>query len=150
MQLNGFKYFNLTLIILFCTQLKSSKDCYLITVILFIEYSNILQFPHCCIVSHNFSDECCIAPYIYIYKYMRNIIKHNDNFNERTNTLLYKNIPLILYFRKGDVSCVWEVSWRRGQTAIWPKFFFDHNSTSFSSWLGLFHREVSVVLWLSS
>ena len=21
---------------------------------------------------------CCIAPYIYIYKYMRNIIKHND------------------------------------------------------------------------
>ena len=28
------------------------------------------------------------------------------NFNERTNTLLYKNIPLTLYSRKGDVSCV--------------------------------------------
>ena len=44
------------------------------------------------------------------------------NFNERTNTLLYKNIPLTLYSRKGDFSCVREVSWRRGQTATyWPK-----------------------------
>ena len=40
------------------------------------------------------------------------------NFNERTNTLLYKNIPLTLYSRKCDVACVWEVSWRRRQTAI--------------------------------
>ena len=47
---------------------------------------------------------------------MRNIIKHNDDFNERTNTLLYKNIPLTLYSRKGDVR---EVSWRRGQTATY-------------------------------
>ena len=44
------------------------------------------------------------------------------SFNERTNTLLYKNIPLTLYSRKGDVSYVWEVSWRRTQTATyWPK-----------------------------
>ena len=44
------------------------------------------------------------------------------NFNERTNTLSYENIPLTLYSQKGDVSCVWEVSWRRGQTATyWPK-----------------------------
>ena len=43
------------------------------------------------------------------------------NFNERTNTL-YKNISLTLYSRKGDVSYVREVSWRRGQTATyWPK-----------------------------
>ena len=27
--------------------------------------------------------------------------KHNDDFNERTNTLLYKNIPLTLYSRNG-------------------------------------------------
>ena len=32
---------------------------------------------------------------------MRNIIKHSDGFNEPTNTLHYKNIPLILYSRKG-------------------------------------------------
>ena len=46
---------------------------------------------------------CCIAAYIYIYKYkcMPNIIKHNDDFNERTNTFLYKNISLTLYSRKG-------------------------------------------------
>ena len=42
--------------------------------------------------------------------------------NERTNTLLYRNIPLTLYSQKGDVSCVWEVSWRWGQTTTyWPQ-----------------------------
>ena len=28
------------------------------------------------------------------------------NFNKRTNTLPYKNIPLAFYSRKGDISCV--------------------------------------------
>ena len=42
------------------------------------------------------------------------------------DTRLYKNIPHTLYSRKGyervDVGCVWEVSWRREQTATyWPK-----------------------------
>ena len=50
------------------------------------------------------NSSCCIATYI--YRYMRNIINHNDDFNERTNTLLYKNISPTLYSRKGDVSCV--------------------------------------------
>ena len=36
---------------------------------------------------------------LYIYKYMRNIIKHNDDLNERTNTLLFKNISLTLYLK---------------------------------------------------
>ena len=59
------------------------------------------------------------------------------NFNERTNTLLYKNIPLTLYSRNGDVFCVWEVSWRWGQTVILTQSSScDHSSTSFSSWLG--------------
>ena len=44
---------------------------------------------------------CCIVAYIYIFKYMRNIIKQNDDFNERSNTLLCKNISLTLYSRKG-------------------------------------------------
>ena len=44
------------------------------------------------------------------------------NFNKRTNTLLYKNISLTLYSWKSDVGWVWEVSWRRRQTATyWPK-----------------------------
>ena len=57
------------------------------------------------------------------YKYIGgNIVNNNDNFNEWTDTLLYKNIPLTLYSRRGDVSCVWEVRWRRGQTATyWPQ-----------------------------
>ena len=37
-----------------------------------------------------------------------NICRNIVNLNERTNTLLYKNISLTLYSRKGDVSCVWE------------------------------------------
>ena len=59
------------------------------------------------------------------------------NFNEWTNTLLYKNITLTLYSREGDVSCVWEVSGdRRTDCYIDPKFFFEHSSTFSSSWLG--------------
>ena len=63
------------------------------------------------------------------------------NLNERTNTLLYKNISLTLYSRKGDVSCVWEVSGDKDRLLFWPKFFLAHSSTSFLSWLGLLNRE---------
>ena len=38
---------------------------------------------------------CCIATYIYKYKQKHS--QHSDDFNERTNTLLYKNMPLRLY-----------------------------------------------------
>ena len=49
---------------------------------------------------------------------------------------------------------MWEINWRRGQTAIWPEFFFDHSSTSASSWLGLLNRgslraQPSVWSWFS-
>ena len=41
------------------------------------------------------------------------------NFNERTNTLLYKNIiSHTLFSKEWCFLCVWEMSWRRGQTAI--------------------------------
>ena len=40
------------------------------------------------------------------------------------NTLLYKNISLTLYSRKGDVFCVWKMSWRWGQTAILTQQYF--------------------------
>ena len=45
------------------------------------------------------------------------------NFNERTNIRLYKNLYISHFIlERVDVSCVWEVSWRRGQTATyWPK-----------------------------
>ena len=59
------------------------------------------------------------------------------NLKERTNTLLYKNISLTLYSWKGDAGCVWET---RTDCYIDPQFFFDHSSTSFSSWLGLLNR----------
>ena len=52
-----------------------------------------------------------------------NIVNNNirTSMNERTHFFI-KNILLTLYSRKGDVSCVWEVSWRRGHTATyWPK-----------------------------
>ena len=59
------------------------------------------------------------------------------NFNVRTNTLLYKNIPLTRV-----VSCVWEVSWRRGQTATyWPQVLLtiaallSHSCWAAQSWV---------------
>ena len=64
--------------------------------------------------------------YIHNTTICRNIVNNNEDFNERTITVLYKNIPLTLYSRKGservNVGYVWEVSWRRKQTATyWPK-----------------------------
>ena len=63
------------------------------------------------------------------------------NFNERTNTLLYKNTPLTLYSRKGDVSL-----FVRGELETGTDYYIliqsssDHSSTSSSSWLGLLNR----------
>ena len=75
--------------------------------------------------------------YVYICKYMLNIINTMSNFNERTNALLYKNIishPLSL---KGWCwLCVRDELETGTDCYIDPKFFFDHSSTSFASWLG--------------
>ena len=83
---------------------------------------------------------CCIlitiAAYIYIYKYKRNIIKPNDDFNERTNTFFYKNIPLSLDSRKG-----WCWLCVRGELETGTDCYIltptssDHSSTSFVFWL---------------
>ena len=58
--------------------------------------------------------------------------------NERTNTLLYKNIPLTLYSRK-----VWYWLCERGELETGTDCYIltrsssrDHSSTSFSFWLG--------------
>ena len=59
------------------------------------------------------------------------------NFNERTNTLLYKNIPLTLYSRKG-----WCWLCVRGELEMGTDCYSliqspsDHSSTSFAFWLG--------------
>ena len=55
-----------------------------------------------------------------IYKYTLihgNIINCNDNFNNE-QTHFFIKISLTLYFRKGDVCWVWEMSWRQRQTVI--------------------------------
>ena len=60
-----------------------------------------------------------------------------SNFNERTNTLLYKYISLTLYSRKG-----WCWLRVRGELETGTECYTltqsssDHSSTSFSSWLG--------------
>ena len=59
------------------------------------------------------------------------------NFNERTNTLLYKNISLTLYSRNG-----WCWLCVRGELEtgtdcyIWTQSSSYHSSTSFAFWLG--------------
>ena len=65
---------------------------------------------------------CCIAAYIYIYKYMQNIINNNDKLqgmNEHTSLYIYLSHFIL---ERVDVGCVWEMSLRREQTATyWPK-----------------------------
>ena len=59
------------------------------------------------------------------------------NFNERMNTLLYKNIISHTLFLKGWCwLCVRDELETGTDSYIDPKFFFDHSSTSFSYWLG--------------
>ena len=64
---------------------------------------------------------------IYIYKYTHicgNIVNNNDDFNKRTNTLLYKNINLSHFiFERVMFSRVWEMSGDRDGLLYWPKFF---------------------------
>ena len=79
--------------------------------------------------------------------------------NERTNTLLYKNIPLTLYSRKG-LRKGWCWLCVRGELEtgtdchILTQSSSDHSSTSFSSWLGCstvghWGPKPSVCHWLS-
>ena len=66
-----------------------------------------------------------------------NIVNSNDNFNERTNTLLDKNIIPHTLFSKG-----WCFLCVRGELETGTDCYIltqsssDHSSTSFSSWLG--------------
>ena len=55
--------------------------------------------------------------------------------NERTHFFIKIYLSHFILERV-DVGCVWEVSWRRGQTVILTQSSSDHSSTSFSSWLG--------------
>ena len=52
---------------------------------------------------------------------MRNIINIMTNFNERTNTLLYKNISLTLFSKGGCFSCV------RGELETGTDCYIDPN-----------------------
>ena len=78
---------------------------------------------------------CCIVYYAYTREHNQ-LIMMTPVTNEYTS--LYKS--LTLYFRKGDVCCVWKMSGDKDGLLYWPKFFLDHNSTSFASWLGLLNR----------
>ena len=63
------------------------------------------------------------------------------NFNEQTNTLLYKNINLSDFILEKVMLLYVRDELETGTDCyIDPKLFFDHSSTSFSSWLGLLHR----------
>ena len=77
-------------------------------------------------------------PYTYTYTNIcGKIVNNNDDFNERTNTLLYKNIISHTLFSKGLILVVCERRVGDGDRLLyWPSSSFDHSSTSFSSWLG--------------
>ena len=65
----------------------------------------------------------CIAV-IHIHKtnISGNIVNNNDKLQWTNKHLLYKNIISHFILERVDIGCVWEVNWRRGQTATyWPK-----------------------------
>ena len=82
---------------------------------MFVMY--ILNVPIGVLYTHN----------IYSYSYANicgNIVNNNDEIQWTNEHLLYKKYNLSQHFilERVDVSGVWEVSWRRGQTATyWPK-----------------------------
>ena len=83
-----------------------------------------------------------MIPGIRVYKYKQ---KHNQtqytNFNERTNTLLYKNIISHIWFSKGWwLLCVRDDLETGTDCYIEPSLSRDHSSTSSSSWLVLLNR----------
>ena len=84
----------------------------------------------------------------------RNIVNNNDDFNERKNTLLHKNISHTL-FSKVLRLVVCERWVGDGDRLLhFDPSSSDHSSTSFSSWLGLLNRKSqgpkpSVCRWLS-
>ena len=87
---------------------------------------------------------CCIAAHIYIYKYMRNIIKHNDELqcmNERTHYFI-KYISHSFFLEKVDVGFVWEdgLFCVTRTDCYFDPSSSDSSSTSSSSWLGLLNR----------
>ena len=72
-----------------------------------------------------------------MYSHIHNqLIMTTSITNEYTS--LYKS--LTLYYRKGDVCCVWEMSGDKDGLLYRPKFFLYYSSTSFGSWLGLRNR----------
>ena len=71
-----------------------------------------------------------------IYTEHNQLIMTTSITNEYTS--LYKY--LTLFFRKGHVCWVWEISGDRDGLLYWPKFFLDQGSSFFACWLGLFNR----------
>ena len=68
---------------------------------------------------------------------MRNIIKHNIPPSRNEQKHFFTKIYLTLYFSKGLMFlCVRDELETGTDCYIDPKFFFDHSSTSSSSWLG--------------
>ena len=69
---------------------------------------------------------CCIATYNYTYTYTNisgNLVNNNIQTSMNKRTHIFIKIYLSHFIlERVDVGCVWEVSWRRGQTAIyWPQ-----------------------------
>ncbi len=70
---------------------------------------------------------------IHIHNTCGHVVNNNDDFNERTNTLLYKNIPVTFYSRK-----VWCWLCVRGELETGTDCYIltqsssDHSSTSFA------------------
>ena len=75
-----------------------------------------------------------LSKYIYIIQIYAETYWRTP-MNERTHSFIKIYLSHFILERV-DVGCVWEMSWRRRQTAILTPSSSDCSSTSFSSWLG--------------
>ena len=104
-------------------------------------YTHIQLYTHTYIYIYIRSRSLCgwLLIYIYIYICWNNQPVMND-FNKRTNTLLYKNISHTLFCKGWCFLCVrgeWET---RTDCCFDQSSSRDYSSTCFSSWLGLLNR----------
>ena len=123
--------------------LESIRECYLWICTYFTstaQHSLFLLF-RCFVMLY-----CILRVYKYTQEHNQ-LIMTTSITNEYTSLQKYKS--LTLYFRKGDVCSVWEMSGDKDRLLYWPKFF--SLGTSFASWLGLLTKgpKPSVCCWFS-
>ena len=109
--------------------LSKAPRCANLSLVAGVSVSSIPKY--CCIATHN-------CTYTYTWEHNQ-LIMTTSITNEYTS--LYKYISITLYFRKGDVCCVWKMSGDKGRLLSWPQILLSTMAALLSHLgLGLLNR----------